>query len=49
LKNAAFDLVADSVRVHDLAGVDRSDDTPDLNHAGLALDVDLHRDCAVGG
>src|SRR5215204_5365574 len=47
LHNAAFDLVADAVRIHCLAAVDSRHYAYDADLA-VALDLDLERDRAVG-
>ena len=49
LHDAALDLVHDAVRVHGVAAVHGARDTAHPDRARLALDLDLHRDRAVGG
>ena len=49
LQDAAFDLVASTIRVDRLAAIDRGDARTSCDAAGLAFDLDLQRDRAIGG
>src|SRR5689334_9851873 len=49
LQDAAFDLVADTVRIDDLAGIDRGDGAHHARAPRFALYFDFAREGAIGG